>query len=67
MTNIVPENCLIVCDLWRSNNHSHTLRLSFNVKYSSDLTPYHIPFFFVVELKLKDISCEKMHMESILV
>ena len=61
--------------------HSRTPRLCCNVKHSSDLTPYRTLWFvevvvifqlesmcfFVVKLKFMVISCEKMHMISILV
>ena len=62
-----------------SHSVDHTPRLSHNVKYSSDLTPYHtlwiasgtynisIMCFFVVKLKFKVILCEKLHIISILV
>ena len=53
---------------------SRTPRSSFNVKYSSDRTPYRTQRGFVIfqivlflmELKFKGMLCEKMHMASIL-
>ena len=76
----VYYNCFIsVKRLLINNLSSRTPRLYCNVKHSSDLTPYRtlwffgggcdisIMCFFVVKLKFMVISCEKMHMISILV